>query len=102
MADFVYGSMRRDDSINPDSHRQFTQADCMKWLDTLENNSVNLWILDPPYNVLTGNLKNKNGAAIFHSRYTAQVSPSEEHIPCFLKPSVRLNSILPTRVLPSQ
>lgn len=32
---------------------------------------------DPPYNVLTGNMKNKNGAALFHSRYTAKVSPSE-------------------------
>lgn len=80
MADFVYGSMKRDSSINPNSHRQFTKADCLEWLDTLDNGSVNLWIIDPPYNVLTGNMKNKNGAAIFHSRYTAQVSPSESDL----------------------
>ena len=35
---------------------------------------------DPPYNVLTGNMKNKNGAAVFHSRYTAKVSPSESDL----------------------
>lgn len=80
MADYVYGSMKRDNTINPSSHRVFTKADCMEWLDTLEDGSVNLWIIDPPYNVLTGNMKNKNGAAIFHSRYTAQVSPSESDL----------------------
>jgi hypothetical protein len=52
----------------------------MSWLNKLEDESVNLWILDPPYNVLTGNMTNKNGAAIFHSRYTAKVSPSESDL----------------------
>lgn len=80
MAEVVYSSMKRDDTINPYSHRKFTKADCMEWLDKLEDESVNCWIIDPPYNVLTGNMKNKNGAAIFHSRYTAQVSPSESDL----------------------
>lgn len=80
MAEVVYSSMKRDDTINPYSHRKFTKADCMEWLDKLEDGSVNCWIIDPPYNVLTGNMKNKNGAAIFHSRYTAQVSPSESDL----------------------
>lgn len=62
------------------SNRVFTKKDCMKWLDELEDESVNLWILDPPYNVLTGNMTNKNGAAVFHSRYTAKVSPSESDL----------------------
>ena len=62
------------------SNRVFTKSDCMNWLDTIEDESVDLWILDPPYNVLTGNMKNKNGAAVFHSRYTAQVSPSESDL----------------------
>lgn len=62
------------------SNRVFTKKDCMDWLDTVEDESVNLWILDPPYNVLTGNMKNKNGAAVFHSRYTAKVSPSESDL----------------------
>lgn len=73
----VYSSENRDNTISKFSHREFTKADCMDWLDGLEDESVNLWILDPPYNVLTGNMKNKNGAAVFHSRYTAQVTPSE-------------------------
>lgn len=62
------------------SNRVFTKSDCMKWLDTVEDGSVDLWILDPPYNVLTGNMKNKNGAAVFHSRYTAKISPSESDL----------------------
>lgn len=62
------------------SDRMFTKADCMDWLDTIPDESVDLWILDPPYNVLTGNMKNKNGAAVFHSRYTAKVSPSESDL----------------------
>lgn len=62
------------------SHRVFTKKDCIEWLDSLEDESVNLWILDPPYNVLTGNMTNKNGAAVFHSRYTAKVSPSESDL----------------------
>ena len=62
------------------SDRVFTKGDCMKWLDTIPDESVDLWILDPPYNVLTGNMKNKNGAAVFHSRYTARVSPSESDL----------------------
>lgn len=62
------------------SNRVFTKGDCIDWLNTLEDESVNLWILDPPYNVLTGNMKNKNGAAVFHSRYTAKVSPSESDL----------------------
>lgn len=62
------------------SNRVFTKSDCMGWLDTIEDESVDLWILDPPYNVLTGNMKNKNGAAVFHSRYTAKVSPSESDL----------------------
>lgn len=73
----IYGSEKRDQTVNKHSHREFTQSDCLEWLDTLEDESVNLWILDPPYNVLTGNMKNKNGAAVFHSRYTAQITPSE-------------------------
>ena len=76
----VYGSEKRDATINKYSHRKFTKSDCMDWLDTLEDGSVNLWIIDPPYNVLTGNMKNKNGAAVFHSRYTAQVTPSESDL----------------------
>ena len=62
------------------SKRVFTKSDCMDWLAGLEDESVNLWILDPPYNVLTGNMTNKNGAAVFHSRYTAKVSPSESDL----------------------
>ena len=62
------------------SERLFTKANCMDWLDSLEDESVDLWIIDPPYNVLTGNMKNKNGAAVFHSRYTAKVSPSESDL----------------------
>ena len=62
------------------SNRVFTKSDCMNWLDTIEDESVDLWILDPPYNVLTGNMTNKNGAAVFHSRYTAKVSPSESDL----------------------
>lgn len=80
MPDIIYGSSKRDSKINLNSNRVFTQSDCIKWLDKLENESVNLWVLDPPYNVLTGNMKNKNGAAIFHSRYTAQISPSESDL----------------------
>lgn len=76
----VYSSENRDNTINKFSHREFTKSDCIKWLDTLEDESVNLWILDPPYNVLTGNMTNKNGAAVFHSRYTAKVSPSESDL----------------------
>lgn len=76
----VYGSELRDVTINKYSHREFTKANCMDWLDNLEDNSVNLFITDPPYNVLTGNMKNKNGAAVFHSRYTAKVSPSESDL----------------------
>ena len=62
------------------SKRVFTKANCMDWLDKIEDESVDLWIIDPPYNVLTGNMKNKNGAAVFHSRYTAKVSPSESDL----------------------
>lgn len=80
MGGYVYGSMKRDSTVSTSSHREFVKGDCIKWLDTLEDNSVNLWIIDPPYNVLTGSMKNKNGAAIFHSRYTAQVSPSESDL----------------------
>lgn len=77
MGNKVYGSEKRDMTINKYSHREFTKTNCLDWLDKLEDESVNLWIIDPPYNVLTGNMKNKNGAAVFHSRYTAQVTPSE-------------------------
>lgn len=77
MGSKVYGSEKRDMTVNIRSHREFTKANCLDWLDKLEDESVNLWIIDPPYNVLTGNMKNKNGAAVFHSRYTAQVTPSE-------------------------
>lgn len=77
MGNRVYGSEKRDTTMNKRSHREFTKSNCLDWLDTLEDGSVNLWIIDPPYNVLTGNMKNKNGAAVFHSRYTAQVTPSE-------------------------
>jgi DNA modification methylase len=80
MSDRIYSSTKRDSTINKYSHREFTKSDCLKWLDTLEDESVNLWILDPPYNVLTGNMTNKNGAAVFHSRYTAKVSPSESDL----------------------
>ena len=31
MAEVVYSSMKRDDTINPYSHRKFTKADCMEW-----------------------------------------------------------------------
>lgn len=44
MADIVYSSMKRDNTINPNSHRKFTRADCMEWLDKLEDESVNCWI----------------------------------------------------------
>lgn len=77
MGSKVYGSEKRDMTVNNHSHREFNKANCLDWLDTVEDESVNLWIIDPPYNVLTGNMKNKNGAAVFHSRYTAQVTPSE-------------------------
>ena len=80
MSNRVYSSTKRDNTINKYSNREFTKMDCLKWLDTLEDESVNLWIIDPPYNVLTGNMKNKNGAAVFHSRYTAKVSPSESDL----------------------
>ena len=80
MSNRVYTSTKRDQTINKYSNREFTKMDCLKWLDTLEDESINLWILDPPYNVLTGNMKNKNGAAVFHSRYTAKVSPSESDL----------------------
>lgn len=77
MGSKIYGSEKRDITVNKYSHREFTKTNCLDWLDKLEDGSVNLWIIDPPYNVLTGNMKNKNGAAVFHSRYTAQVTPSE-------------------------
>lgn len=80
MGDYVYGSQKRDSSISRSSKRTFTKGDCYDWLDSLKDESVNLWILDPPYNVLTGNMTNKNGAAIFHSRYTAQITPSESDL----------------------
>ena len=80
MSNRVYSSTKRDQTVNKYSNREFTKSDCIKWLDTLEDESVNLWILDPPYNVLTGNMTNKNGAAVFHSRYTAKVSPSESDL----------------------
>lgn len=80
MGERVYGSTRRDNSVNKYSNRVFTKANCMDWLDSLDDESVDLWIVDPPYNVLTGNMKNKNGAAVFHSRYTAKVSPSESDL----------------------
>ena len=80
MSNRVYSSTKRDQTVNKYSNREFTKSDCIKWLDTLEDESVNLWIIDPPYNVLTGNMKNKNGAAVFHSRYTAKVSPSESDL----------------------
>lgn len=75
MKDRVYGSTNRDNTISEYSHREFTKMDCLEWLDKLEDESVSLWIIDPPYNVLTGNMTNKNGAAVFHSRYTAKKSP---------------------------
>lgn len=62
------------------SKRTFTKCDCIEWLDTLEDKSVDLWILDCPYSDLTGNMKNKNGAAIFHTKYTAKVSPNESDL----------------------
>ena len=77
MKDRVYSSTKRDSTINATSNRVFTKADCMDWLDTLENESINLWICDVPYNVLTGKITNKNGASLFHSRYTAKVAPTE-------------------------
>ena len=80
MGERVYGSEKRDNTVNKHSRRVFTKANCMDWLDSLEDDSVDLWIIDPPYNVLTGNMKNKNGAAVFHSRYTAKVSPSESDL----------------------
>ena len=80
MGNRVYGSEKRDGTINKYSHREFTKGNCMDWLDKLDDESVNLWIIDPPYNVLTGNMKNKNGAAVFHSRYTAQITPSESDL----------------------
>ena len=80
MRNRVYGSEKRDGTINKYSHREFTKGNCMDWLDKLDDESVNLWIIDPPYNVLTGNMKNKNGAAVFHSRYTAQITPSESDL----------------------
>lgn len=76
----VYGSEVCDKTINKYSHREFTKSDCMTWLDKLEDGSVNLFLIDPPYNLLTGNMTNKNGAAIFHSRYTAKVTPSESDL----------------------
>lgn len=80
MGERVYGSEKRDNTVSKHSRRMFTKANCMDWLDSLEDESVDLWIIDPPYNVLTGNMKNKNGAAVFHSRYTAKVSPSESDL----------------------
>lgn len=80
MDERVYGSMKRDSTIYPESYREFFKGDCIDFLDSLEDESIDLYILDPPYNVLTGNIKNKNGAAIFHSRYTAMVSPSESDL----------------------
>lgn len=80
MGERVYGSEKRDNTVSKHSKRMFTKANCMDWLDSLEDESVDLWIIDPPYNVLTGNMKNKNGAAVFHSRYTAKVSPSESDL----------------------
>lgn len=80
MRERVYGSEKRDNTVSKHSKRRFTKANCMDWLDSLEDDSVDLWIIDPPYNVLTGNMKNKNGAAVFHSRYTAKVSPSESDL----------------------
>ena len=80
MSNRIYGSSKRDQIVNKSSNRVFTKSDCMNWLDKLDDGSVDLWILDVPYNVLTGNMKNKNGAAVFHSRYTAKVSPSESDL----------------------
>ena len=80
MGERVYGSEKRDNTVSKHSRRVFTKANCIDWLDSLEDESVDLWIIDPPYNVLTGNMKNKNGAAVFHSRYTAKVSPSESDL----------------------
>ena len=74
MADFVYGSMKRDSTISPNSHRKFTKTDCMDWLDKLEDNSVNLWILDPPYNVLTGNEEQKWCSIISFKIYGSSIA----------------------------
>ena len=76
----IYGSEKQDRTVSKRSHREFTQGDCLEWLDKLEDKSVNLFVLDAPYNLLKGNMTNKNGAAIFHTRYTAQVSPSESDL----------------------
>lgn len=76
----IYGSTKRDPNISETSQRIFTKKDCLEWLDDLEDESVNLWLIDAPYNLLTGNMTNKNGAALFHSRYTAKVSPSESDL----------------------
>lgn len=80
MSERIYSSTKCDKTVNKHSYRVFTKTDCMDWLDKLEDESVNLWVIDPPYNVLTGNMTNKNGAAIFHTRYTAKVSPSESDL----------------------
>lgn len=60
MKERIYSSTKRDNTVNLRSNRLFTQADCMDWLDSLEDESVNLWLIDAPYNLLTGNMTNKN------------------------------------------
>ena len=65
MSNRVYSSTKRDNTINKYSNREFTKSDCLDWLDTLEEGSVNLWIIEAQYNVVTGNMKKKNGAAVF-------------------------------------
>lgn len=81
MTGVIYSSMKQDNTVNSDSHRLFTKADCVSWLNKLEDNSVNLWIVDPPYNTLGGNNMNmKNGTVVFNSRYKAKVSPTESDL----------------------
>lgn len=77
MTEHIYSSEKCDKTVNPYSKRVFTKSDNLKWLDTIEDNSIDLLLLDPPFNTLSGNMTNKNGPAIFHTRYTAKVSPTE-------------------------
>lgn len=76
MKERIYGSKKRDTTVNIDSRREFFKRDCIEWLNTLDDQSVNLIICDVPYNTIIKDLDTEHGSA-FRSRYIAKASPTE-------------------------
>lgn len=77
MKERIYGSTNRDRTVNTGSRREFFKCDCIKWLDTLDDKSVNLMVCDVPYNTIIKDLETDKGTAAFRSRYVAKTSPIE-------------------------